>query len=157
MSIKFKDRDNNDVLLKFKEENDFADATHVLTIPIYTNKLLFTQHKKRGIEFPGGKVEVNETSQEAAIRELHEETGATVKEMHYIAQYHVARSDLYSFNKDVYVVLVDFIEEKEDYLETTGPVLFATIEEIPDTDKSFLLKDDAILSCVDRMMNLGYY
>src|SRR5699024_8983481 len=74
MSIKFKDRDNNDVLLKFKEENDFADATHVLTIPIYTNKLLFTQHKKRGIEFPGGKVEVNETSQEAAIRELHEET-----------------------------------------------------------------------------------
>ena len=77
--------------------------------------------------------------------------------MHYIAQYHVARSDLPSFNKDVYVVLVDFIEEKEDYLETTGPVLFATIEEIPDTDKSFLLKDDAILSCVDRMMNLGYY
>lgn len=157
MSIKFKDRENNDVLLKFTDDKDLADGTHVLTIPIYTNKLLFTQHKKRGIEFPGGKVEAYETSQEAAIRELYEETGATVKEMHYIAQYNVARSVLPSFNKDVYVVYVDFIQEKVDYLETRGPVLFTKIEEVPDTDKSFLLKDDAILSCVDRVINLGYY
>ena len=157
MSIKFKDRENNDVLLKFTDDKALADGTHVLTIPIYTNKLLFTQHKKRGIEFPGGKVEANETSQEAAIRELYEETGATVKEMHYIAQYHVARSALPSFNKDVYVVFVDFIQDKVDYLETSGPVLFTKIEDVPDTDKSFLLKDDAILSCVDRVINLGYY
>ena len=34
---------------------------------------------KGGWEFPGGKIEENETAKEAVIREIHEELGATVR------------------------------------------------------------------------------
>lgn len=34
---------------------------------------------KGGWEFPGGKIEENETAKEAIIREIHEELGATVR------------------------------------------------------------------------------
>ena len=37
---------------------------------------LLTKHKIRGWEFPGGKKEEGETLEEAAIREVEEETGA---------------------------------------------------------------------------------
>lgn len=49
------------------------NGNHVLTIPVYNNQLLFTNHQHRGIEFPGGKVEISEQSKEAVIRELYEE------------------------------------------------------------------------------------
>ena len=48
------------------------NGNHVLTIPVYNNQLLFTNHQHRGIEFPGGKVEISEQSKEAVIRELYE-------------------------------------------------------------------------------------
>ena len=50
------------------------NGNHVLAIPVYNSQLLFTHHQQRGIEFPGGKVEINEQSKEAVIRELYEET-----------------------------------------------------------------------------------
>ena len=40
----------------------------MLSIPVYNDQLLFTQHKIRGIEFPGGKVEKGETPSEAVLR-----------------------------------------------------------------------------------------
>ena len=58
MFVKFKDKENDDVFLSFKDENDIPDADHVLVIPIYQGQLLFTKHKIRGIEFPGGKRDV---------------------------------------------------------------------------------------------------
>jgi nucleoside triphosphatase YtkD len=62
--------------LNYKNENDMPNGNHVLAIPVYNNQLLFTNHQHRGIEFPGGKVEISEQSKEAVIRELYEETGA---------------------------------------------------------------------------------
>ena len=68
------------------------NGNHVLAIPVYNSQLLFTHHQHRGIEFPGGKVEINEQSKEAVIRELYEETGAIAKFIYYFAQYRIKRS-----------------------------------------------------------------
>lgn len=157
MTIKYLDKDNNEVFLNYTTDKDEASGQHVLIIPIYNNKLLFTQHDIRGIEFPGGKIEQNESSLAAAQRELHEETGAVATEFHYIAQYYVARKNLSSFYKDVYVAKIDYLENKQDYLETSGPKLYRNVTDIPEQQQSFLIKDTAILNCLERVIELGYY
>jgi A/G-specific adenine glycosylase len=58
---------------------------HISTgIVIKNNKLLITQRNPDGLlgglwEFPGGKVEKNETAKDACIREIKQETGLTVR------------------------------------------------------------------------------
>lgn len=73
MRVKFRDKDNRQVNLTFKKDNEIADGNHVLAIPTFKNQLLFTKHNLRGIEFPGGKRERGESSAEAVTRELYEE------------------------------------------------------------------------------------
>jgi len=79
------------------------DAGHVLVFPFLEEKLLFTRHRTRGIELPGGKVEPGETSLGAAVRETYEETGYSLLSIERIGQY-VINSTL---TKDIYVALVD--------------------------------------------------
>ena len=42
-------------------------------------KFLMVKHKERGWEFPGGKIQVNEEIDAAAIRELFEETNLSLQ------------------------------------------------------------------------------
>ncbi|RIP34003.1 nucleoside triphosphatase YtkD [Staphylococcus gallinarum] len=157
MSVKFKDKENDNVYLTYKDDSDIPDGEHVLIIPSYQGKLLFTQHKVRGIEFPGGKVEPGETSLSAAQRELFEETGGVGEIYHYIAQYNVERTCGKSFTKDVFMVNVSDLEQQLDYHETNGPLCFNDVSEIPSDRMSFLLKDAAILQCLERVMEIGFY
>jgi len=157
MYVKFRDKDNDEVYLTYKTNKDIADGQHVLVIPIFKQQLLFTQHKIRGIEFPGGKKEAGETSEMAASRELFEETGASIKHCEYIAQYRVDRQSGYSFTKDVFMVEVDEIVQQPNYYETDGPLLFQNTDQIAEAKKSYLLKDAAILHCLERVSELGYY
>lgn len=48
---------------------------------------MMTRHRKRGWEIPGGKVEPGEKPEEAAHRELFEETGAKIVGLKWIGQY----------------------------------------------------------------------
>ena len=157
MTMKFWDKDQRLVELTYKTDNNDADGNHVLAIPVYNNQLLFTQHKIRGIEFPGGKRESFETSIDAVKRELYEETGATVKELHYIAQYRIETAENNKFIKDVYFIDVNEINKKYDYMETMGPVLFKDINDINIDQQSYLLQDETILKCLERVMVLGFY
>lgn len=157
MSVKFIDKENDNVYLTYKNDNDKADGEHVLIIPNFQGKLLFTQHSQRGIEFPGGKIEPGETSVEAAKRELHEETGGNAKTFHYVAQYYVERTCGKRFTKDVFMTIVDSLEEQQDYFETKGPLCFERVSDIPIEEKSFLLEDAAILQCLERVMEIGFY
>lgn len=117
-----------------------------------------TKHKSRGVEFPGGKVEPGETADVAAIREVMEETGATVQYLHYIAQYHVAgKND--SIIKNVYFARIERMEEQVTYYETEGPRLFDYIpSNIKENDLfSFMMKDDVLTHClayIERHFNI---
>ncbi|MDR5621760.1 nucleoside triphosphatase YtkD [Staphylococcus haemolyticus] len=155
--MEFLDKDNRRVTMCYKTNNDHPDGNHVLAIPLYQSQLLFTHHKLRGIEFPGGKVEKGEESIQAIKRELFEETGGIPETIDYIAQYQVHTFDNSIFKKDVYIVKVKSFEEKSDYLETRGPLLFDNINSIPLDKQSYLIQDNAILKCVERMIELGYY
>src|SRR5690606_3235567 len=44
------------------------------------------RHHPGQISFPGGKIEANEQSQQAALRETHEETGIAPKQLQLIGQ-----------------------------------------------------------------------
>lgn len=60
------------------------------------------------------------------------------------------------FVKDVYFIEVESLVSKNDYLETTGPVLFNCINDIELAQRSFLLQDSTILKC-ERVQSLGFY
>lgn len=57
---------------------DEKEYTRVVCVCKYKDKYLFSFNKKRnGWEIPGGHIEDGETWEEAAKREMYEETGAT--------------------------------------------------------------------------------
>ena len=47
------------------------------------------------------------------------------------------------------MVKVDRLQTKNDYLETDGPLIFNSISDISEAYKSYLLKDAAILKCLE--------
>ena len=155
--MQFVDKDGRRVDLDYRSACDVADGDHVLALAIYKEQWLFTKHALRGIEFPGGKKEAGERSYDALCRELYEETGGTIQQAYYIAQYEVHTGMNQSFKKDVYVVIVDAIHKRDDYLETLGPISFKRIADIPQEEQSYLLQDTTIVQCLERVYELGFY
>ncbi|WP_010097107.1 RNA deprotection pyrophosphohydrolase [Ornithinibacillus scapharcae] len=148
----FLDFYKNEIQLSFDDHPFSKEPKHVWVICRYQDKWLLTKHKDRGLEFPGGKVEEGESAEEAAHREVMEETGGTIKTIRYIAQYHVAGKAGHVI-KNVYFAEIDRLEEQETYYETYGPVL---IDDIPKDVKrnkkySFIMKDDILTNCLQRL------
>ena len=143
--IIFKDFYKNEVKLSFENHPFSKSPKHVWVICRYKGKWLLTKHKERGLEFPGGKVEPGESAEEAAIREVHEETGGIVEQLHYVGQYYVDGRKDYVI-KNVYFAKINRLIEEETYHETHGPVL---LTEIPDNVEqnqsySFIMKDQVL-------------
>ena len=147
--LTFLDYYQNEVKLSFQEQPFSKTPKHVWIICKYKDQWLLTEHRSRGLEFPGGKVEEGETAEEAAIREVMEETGGVVKKLYYIAQYFVTgRSG--TIIKNVYYAPIETLKEQPTYYETNGPVL---LNEIPKNIKeknrfSFMMKDDVLSRCL---------
>ena len=141
----FIDYYHNEVQLSFEDHPFSMDPKHVWVVCRYHDKWLLTQHSDRGYEFPGGKVEENETAKEAAIREVKEETGGRIKTIEYIGQYKVTGKEK-TIVKNIYYATISELIKQETYFETFGPIL---MEDIPISVKrnkqySFIMKDDVL-------------
>lgn len=131
--------------LSFENHPFSKSPKHVWIICKYNGNWLLTDHIGRGLEFPGGKVEAGETPIEAAIREVKEETGATVQSIQYIGQYKVnGKTD--TIIKNVYYAEIFSVDEQMEYYETNGPVLVKKLPENIKADErfSFIMKDDVL-------------
>ncbi|MEK3887674.1 RNA deprotection pyrophosphohydrolase [Bacillus sp. FSL K6-3431] len=153
----FYDVNNNKVFLAFKRSSFPMDARHVFVISRYREKWLLTNHAQRGLEFPGGKREVGETIEEAARREVSEETGGIIKTLVYIGEYLVEDKHLGHFVKAIYFAEMTALQKKEGYLETSGPVLVEgnIISKVNSPEYSFIMKDEIVPAAIAKIIELG--
>ena len=90
---------------------DESEYTRVVCVSKYKGKYLFCYNKKRnGWEIPGGHIEEGETWQEAAKREMYEETGATKIELTPISVYKIS-----SFALLCYCEILELSELPKEY------------------------------------------
>lgn len=148
----FRDYYNNEVKLTFEDHYFSKDPKHVWVICKYQEKWLLTNHKDRGMEFPGGKVEEGETAEQAAVREVNEETGGIVGRLSYIGQYYVAGKGGHVI-KNVYYAKINKLVDQPTYFETLGPVVLEKIPENVQSDArfSFIMKDDVLKLCMKKI------
>lgn len=147
----FKDVFGGRVELTFGKNRFGMPARHVLVVLKHNGKWLLTHHSIRGIEFPGGKAEEGESIEEAALRELIEETGVTITNLAQFAEY-VVQSDV-TFCKAVFTGEVVHIEANPQLHETKGAVWMTNEELNACGNLSFYMKDEgmvAIRKWVDR-------
>ncbi|QZT32614.1 NUDIX domain-containing protein [Caldalkalibacillus thermarum TA2.A1] len=103
---------------------EFHEAGHVVALALYQNQLVFTRHKRRGIEWPGGKVEKGESPLEAMVRELKEETGGVARSVWLVGQYTVFPAGETPFVKNIYVAVIShLVQHYVTGEDTYGPVL----------------------------------
>jgi len=141
----FKDINGAKVTLSFQENAFGPEPQHVLVICKYNGKWVLTDHKKRGWEFPGGKREKGETLEQAAVREVLEETGGKIKNLHFIGEYKV-KNEEGSFVKRIYFAELEELLAQKDYFETNGPILVEgdILREVSKKQYSFIMKDEVI-------------
>lgn len=146
----FFDSYGHTVELSFSKNTFEEKAKHVFVICQYRDAWLLTKHKSRGLEFPGGKVEAGESLEDAARREVFEETGAILKEIKQFAEYRVT-SDKESFVKVIFWGKVKDIRKTNQYYETEGPVLVTgdLLEQRFGNEYSFIMKDQVIEECIN--------
>ncbi len=74
------------------------ELTRVICVSKYKENYVFSYNKKReGWEIPGGHIEEGETWEEAAKREMYEETGATKINVEPICVYKISEFGLLCF------------------------------------------------------------
>jgi 8-oxo-dGTP diphosphatase len=151
----FLDQMGNKVELSFTSHSFKQKTKHVLVICQHEDAWLLTRHKVRGLEFPGGKVEADESLIEAAKREVFEETGAIAEEVLQIGEYRVTDGKD-SFVKAVFWGKIKTIHKTNNYYETNGPVVInGDILQLRFGDEySFIMKDEVIQECIKLINNL---
>ncbi|MUV39255.1 8-oxo-dGTP diphosphatase [Lentibacillus sp. JNUCC-1] len=148
----FRDYYKNLVTLSFEDHPFSEQPKHILVICEYNGEWLLTKHSDRGLEFPGGKVEPGETAKQAAVREVHEETGGIVNAIQYIGQY-VVEGKAETVFKNVYYATITRLETQSTYFETEGPVLRKELPKDMKVDQnfSFIMKDEIVPRSIEQI------
>ncbi|MGE7675595.1 NUDIX domain-containing protein [Lysinibacillus sp. NPDC094403] len=145
----FTDLNGLQVDLSFIRGELDIEPKHVLVLLKHENKWLCTIHKRRGVEVPGGKQEPGETLEQAAVREVFEETGVHVKNLKWFAEYAVHDDIL--FCKTVFTAQFVGQEDIEFDLETSG-MLWLTDEEFAQhPNLSFHMRDEGMKKMLEEL------
>ncbi|RBP86403.1 8-oxo-dGTPase [Cytobacillus firmus] len=149
----FLDANGGEVKFSFNKRAFGTEPRHVLVICRYGDQWLLTNHKKRGWEFPGGKREQGESLDEAARREVYEETGADLENLHFIGEYEV-NLGTESFVKAIFFAEVKSLNKTDQYFETDGPILTGgnLLEDRWNSQYSFIMKDKVVERCLEKIM-----
>lgn len=91
----------NEMTVQFHDLNDEKKQLKFVVIHArYQGKWIFVRHKDRTTwEIPGGHIEPNESIDDAAKRELWEESGALEFELIPICNYSVCRDEIKSYGR----------------------------------------------------------
>lgn len=112
------------MLIRFYDSCEKAAPKFSVMIAVSGEKLVFCKHRQREtLEFPGGHIELGETPEQAARRELYEETGATEFSLKPVCIYSVTAPD--NFNGEETFGMLYFADIKAFESE-----LHSEIEEI---------------------------
>ncbi|MGE8034901.1 NUDIX domain-containing protein [Lysinibacillus sp. NPDC093692] len=125
------------------------EPKHVLVLLKHENKWLCTIHKRRGVEVPGGKQEPGETLEQAAVREVFEETGVHVKNLRWFAEYAVHDDNL--FCKTVFTAQFVGQEDIDFDLETSGMTWLTDEEFTNHPNLSFHMKDEGMEKMLEEL------
>ncbi|CAH0227917.1 Putative 8-oxo-dGTP diphosphatase YtkD [Peribacillus sp. Bi96] len=142
--------DKNGYMVEFSEDPVFGESWHVFVLSRYKRRWVLTKHRERGLEFPGGKREAGESIEEAAIREVYEETGGLVGQLRFLGQYKV-HDPIKPIIKSIYFANLREVEKKEDYLETDGPIFLDILPEVLGDEFSFIMKDKIVPLSISRL------
>lgn len=122
----YKDRADQRVDLFWKKDRAGIEPTHVIVAAFDNSQWLMTIHPDRGLEWPGGKAEPGETIEQAAVREVYEETGASAGNLAFIADY-VVHADP-PFCKRVFAADIISVDEDIQLHETKGAAYLSESE-----------------------------
>ncbi|HWI46924.1 MAG TPA: nucleoside triphosphatase YtkD [Rummeliibacillus sp.] len=145
----YTDLNGNGCELSFKKNAFSINPKHVLVLAKYEGTWLLTEHPERGYEFPGGKVEDGETLEEAAVREVFEETGAKISNAEWLATYIVHEN--IPFTKAVFTATVQEFDPNHPNMETNGAVLMTEEELSANTRLSFYMKDLGMKKILEKV------
>ncbi|WP_404404464.1 RNA deprotection pyrophosphohydrolase [Jeotgalibacillus malaysiensis] len=149
----FTDKNGYTVTYSYDDHPFSSSPAHVFILTRYNGQWVLTQHLKRGIEFPGGKVEKGESTVEAAGREVMEELGGKVGELIYIGQYKVDVEP--EIIKSVYYTELSSLTPKPHYHETDGPVMVTgdILKERFKDEFSFIMKDETVRLSIEYIQH----
>jgi 8-oxo-dGTP diphosphatase len=145
---------NQTVRLTF-EEAEFLDPGYVLVFAFHQGRLLFTRHRTRGWELPGGTREDGEWPLQTAIREVYEETGAELSAIEPIGQYVIETPGEPPLVKTIFAAKIARLHDLPSGFETSERRLCAeppSSEEVRRReDFSLVLKDDVYRLALERV------
>lgn len=118
-----------DVAFDIELSGDEIELTYVVMVASFRGKWLFVRHRERGgIELPAGKIRKNESAEEAARRELYEETGANDFTLKKVSIYRVRQDDYEGFGMLFYASITN-LGKIPDTEEVEGVELFDDLPE----------------------------